>query len=392
MKRKLLVGMVLSLLLPTSSVLAAETQPTVSIEADSAILYQPETKDILFEKNADQQYPTASLAKVMTMLIASEAIKDGKIKKTDMVTISKKAWLTGGSRMFLEVGTRYSVEDLFKGLAVVSGNDAAVALSEHIAGSTDDFVVLMNKKAQELGMNHTHFYSVNGLPGDHEPDVSTARDLMILTDYYMEKFPENKKIHQMKSYTTQTKENPIKQFNHNPLITDKYPGATGLKTGYVSQHYNVIGTVEQNGLSFIAVVLKAPTDGARTRSTFKLLNYGFNQYTTVVKGKKGDVIDELRVYYADASKKTNVVLGEDVKIGIKKTDVDKIKIKNKLPDHLKGGLKDGDVVGKQIVTIDDKKLEYDLVVTEDVEESGPIQKMFDGIAVLARTLIHMVFD
>ena len=200
----------LSLLVPTvaSAEENKETKetPPVSISSPSAILINAENGDILFEKEKNENYDIASVTKVMTLLIASEELKKGTLKGTDKVKVSEKAWRMGGSKMFIEVGQEVAAEELIKGIAIVSGNDAAVALAEHMGGTEEQFVEKMNAKAKELKMKDTTYYSPNGLGlgDDKHFDTSTAKDLALLAKYYVNAYPENMKIHGMTEYTTKT--------------------------------------------------------------------------------------------------------------------------------------------------------------------------------------------
>lgn len=376
----------------TTQVFANETEKIPIIEAESAILINADTNEILFEKNPDTKLPPASLTKMMTLTIASEMIKENKLKHSDIVKISEKAWQTGGSRMFLEVGTEYPVEDILKGIAIVSGNDAAVALSEHISGSTDVFISLMNQKAKELDMNNTMFKTVHGLPSADDGDVTTARDLSNLASYYVKSFPKNLDFHSLESYTTKTRTHDIPQPNTNPLLGE-YDGVDGLKTGFIDNHYNFIVTAKRDNLRLIAVILKSPTDASRKEDAKKLLDYGFSQYEFISKGKKGDVVKTLKVYQSKDSTitETNIVLKDNADFLAKKSDIETMKVEYELPDYLKAGLKKGDTVGQMIIHIGDKTYKKDLIVDQDIEKGGIWKSFIDWVVMKLVNISNLIF-
>jgi D-alanyl-D-alanine carboxypeptidase (penicillin-binding protein 5/6) len=379
-----------SLLLPAGLAKAeTTTPPKPKISADSAILINLDNGDVLYQKNVDKKHPTASLAKVMNLTIVSEMLKKGTLKKTDSIKVSNKAWQTGGSRMFLEAGTEYPLEEIFKGMAIVSGNDAAVAMAEHISGDTDSFVKLMNDKANELGMKNTHYRSVNGFPEHGENDISTARDQATLASYYIKNFPENLNIHKTKEYTTKTRLNPIQQFNSNPLLGE-YQGADGLKTGYVDGHYNIIATAKRNGFRLLTVVLKAPTAEDRRVDTENLLNYGFAQYKVVNNGHVGDVIGQMRVYKSKGTRHVDVVSKENVDVLINIKDEKNVVVSDKLPDYVTGGMKKGEVIGQRIVKVNGKEYKFDLAIANDLPKPSLIQHLFDNIAILFNRILNIL--
>jgi len=389
MKKFFLFTLVFMLLFPGFTYANAD----LNIEADSAILYNPDTKEILFEKNADAPVAPASLTKVMTLLIVSEEMKKRGTKDTELVTISEKAWRTQGSLMFLNVGAKVPIGELKKGLAIVSGNDAAVALAEYFYGSTEEFIKVMNNRAKELGMKNTHFKSVNGLSEAKDGDKSSARDLMILTDFYMSHFPENMKLHQTPSYTTPKEyhggQKDIPQESRNPLLKS-YKGGTGLKTGMIEGHFNLIGTAERDHIKLISVIMKSPSSGARERSAFRLLDFGFAQYKSVTNGKKGDEIKTLNVYKSSNSKSAKIFLKEDATIVVNVKDESKIKVKDKVPSFLEGGYKAGDKIGERNISVGDKKYSFDIIVKEDIKEAPWYIKFLDQIAILFNKLIEML--
>lgn len=243
--------------------------------AGSALLMEASTGKILYEKEADTAKPPASITKLMTLLLAFEAIEKGQAKWEDLVPISEKAWRMEGSRMFLEVGTNITYREIVTGISVVSANDGCVAIAEYLYGSESSFVQIMNNKAKELGMTKTQFQNATGLPA--EGHTMSARDIATLTKYLLEKYPELLKIESMTEFTF----NNILQYNRNPLL-GKFPGADGLKTGWTTEAgYCLVGTAQQNGIRMIAVVLNTQSEDGRLETSRELLNYGFKNFEFV---------------------------------------------------------------------------------------------------------------
>jgi len=235
----------------------------------SAILMDMTTGRILFTHNADAPLPPASITKVLSLYLADEAIRDGKVRPTDRVKISRKAGRTGGSKMFIQAGSEIPLEELLKGMAVVSANDASVAVAEYIGGNVEGFVEQMNRKAHELGMSRSVFKNPNGLPARGQ--FTTARDMMILASDYLRRFPESLDLHSQQYYTY----HDITQRNRNSLLRH-YPNADGLKTGWVVKAgYHIVATAKRGNTRLIAVVMGAKTPAIRARETEKLLDKGF---------------------------------------------------------------------------------------------------------------------
>ena len=261
---------------------------SLDVEARSALLIEPNTGKILFEKNKDEQYAPASVTKVMTMLLTMEAIDSGKLTLQDKVTVSENAKKMGGSTMLLDTGEVRTLEELLKGVAIASGNDAAVALGEYLGGSEDAFVELMNRRANELGMNHTVFKNCTGLPIDGH--ISTAYDISLMsmellkhptvlkyTGTYMETISEGRK-------------SPIELVNHNKLVRF-FTGCDGLKTGFTNDaKYCISATATKNNIRMLSIIMGAPTYKIRNRDASTLMNYGFSkfEYKNIIK-KNSDI-------------------------------------------------------------------------------------------------------
>jgi serine-type D-Ala-D-Ala carboxypeptidase (penicillin-binding protein 5/6) len=235
----------------------------------SAILMDMTTGRILYTHNADAPLPPASITKVLSLYLADEAIREGRVHPTDPVKISRKAGRTGGSKMFIQAGSEIPLEELLKGMAVVSANDASVAVAEHIGGNVEGFVEQMNRKARELGMERSVFKNPNGLPARGQ--FTTARDMMILASDYLRRFPESLNLHSQQYFTY----HDITQRNRNSLL-QHYPNADGLKTGWVfASGYHIVATAKRGNTRLIAVVMGAKTSAIRAREAEKLLDEGF---------------------------------------------------------------------------------------------------------------------
>jgi D-alanyl-D-alanine carboxypeptidase (penicillin-binding protein 5/6) len=266
-KRVFLPIVILTMLLVATTALAGEG---LRLASRSAILMDANTGQILYAKNADLPLQPASITKILSLYLADEAIREGKVHPRDTVKISKKAGRTGGSKMFIQAGSEIPLEELLKGMAVVSGNDASVAVAEYIGGDVQSFVKRMNLKARELGMKHSTFRNPNGLPAKGQ--VTTARDMLILASEYLRTFPESLNIHSQQFYTYRD----ITQHNRNALLKS-YPNADGLKTGWVHQAgYHIIATAKRDNTRLIAVVMGAKNSDIRTKEAEKLLDMGFS--------------------------------------------------------------------------------------------------------------------
>lgn len=241
----------------------------LKLSVHSAILMDATTGRVLYTHNADAPLQPASITKVLSLYLADEAIREGKVRPTDTVKISRKAGRTGGSRMFIQAGSEIPLEELLKGMAVVSANDASVAVAEYIAGNVEGFVEMMNRKAGELGMTHSVFKNPNGLPARGQ--YTTARDMLILANKYLQRFPEALNLHSQQYFTY----NDITQRNRNSLLRN-YPNADGLKTGWVFQAgYHIVATAKRGNTRLIAVVMGAKNPSIRARETEMLLDEGF---------------------------------------------------------------------------------------------------------------------
>lgn len=263
------------------------------VAARGAILLEVATGTTLFEQNANEAIEPASFTKVLTLYLLFEAIQRGNLKMQDEALISDAAWRTKGSKMFVGLGSRVPLEEIIKGISVVSGNDACVAAAELLSGSVEAFVENMNRKAKQLGMEHSRFMNPHGLPV--EGQITTARDMATLATAYIRKFPEALRYHSMREYTY----NNITQHNRNRLL-NKDPSVDGLKTGFVdAAGYHLAATAQREGMRVLAVVMGAETPRIREREAMKLLNFGFHQFVLVQPFPEGKPVTTIQLWKAE---------------------------------------------------------------------------------------------
>lgn len=275
MKKTFVVILVLALLLPLFSIAASAKEASFDLSCASAVLMEASTGKILYEKNADAALPPASVTKVMTLLLVMEAIASGKVTWEDTVTASERAASMGGSQVYLKVGEQMPLSDMVKSVVIASANDAAVALAEHIAGSEEAFVAMMNQRASELSMTSTHFENTNGLDDSVENHVTSARDIAIMS---RELIQYEKILAYSSTWMDTIRGGAFTLTNTNRLVRF-YPGATGLKTGSTAKaKFCITATAERDGVSLIAVIMGAESRDVRNAEAKKLLDFGFAAY------------------------------------------------------------------------------------------------------------------
>jgi D-alanyl-D-alanine carboxypeptidase (penicillin-binding protein 5/6) len=309
------------------------------ITAKSAVLMDAATGKVLFEYNADEALPPASVTKVMTLLLVFEAIDSGALALTDTVTASENAASMGGTQIYLEPGERMSVEDLVKSVVISSANDAACALAEHIAGSESAFVAKMNERARELGMNNTNFENTNGLDDTAKNHVTSARDIAIMSRELM----KHEKIFDYTTVWMDTVRNGEFGLSNTNRLLRTYSGCTGLKTGSTSKaKFCISATAKRGDLSLIAVVMGAPTRDERNALAAKLLDFGFANYALFSEGE-----EELpEITLTGGEKNTLRLKKEGCSALLEKADIAKIKAEYDLPESVAAPVKKGDTVGK----------------------------------------------
>jgi len=312
------------------------------LKAKAYILVDAHSGRVLVEKEADKRLPPASLTKMMTMYIVSAAIREGKVKLGDKVRISETAWRSEGSRMFLKLGTEVPVEHLIRGVVIQSGNDACVALAEHLAGSEDAFSDLMNRQAALLGMTHSNFTDSTGMPHAHH--YSTPRDLAILARALIRDFPEEYQWYKEKWFTY----NGIRQPNRNRLLW-RDPTVDGIKTGHTSAAgYCLASSAKRGNMRLIAVIMGAPSDAKRAAQSQRLLTYGFRFYETPKIYDAGKKVAKARVWYG-TSKTIPVGVFHDFYVTVPRGTAQKIKLETHINPKLEAPIKKGQEIGEIIV-------------------------------------------
>ncbi len=344
----------------------------------SSILMEASTGKILYEQNADEHLPIASVTKIMTMLLIMERIESGALAFSDMVTVSENANSYGGSTMFLETGEQLSVHDMMKGIAVASANDGCVAMAEHIAGSEAAFVELMNKRAGELGMDGTVFLNTNGLDADGQ--FSTARDVAIMS---RELIRHKKVFEYTKIWTDSLRDGKFELANTNKLIRF-YSGATGLKTGSTSKAGCCLSaTAERDGMELIAVILGAPDTKTRFSSASTLLNYGFSGYSVNKQTEKGEPTGMVSISKG-VKDELSTIAADSYSVLCEKANPVKIEKSVVFYDSIIAPVKKGDKVGE--ITFSEngnRTASVDIVADEDVEKKGFAQVFADILMMLA---------
>ncbi len=350
------------------------------VAASSYILIDAESGRVIMEKNADQPLPPASLTKMMTSYVVEYEAERGKIKYTDPVLISVNAWRTGGSKMFVREGTTVSVEDLLKGIIIQSGNDASVAIAEHIAGSESAFADIMNQHAKVLGMNNTHFVNATGLPAQNH--YTSARDLAILAKALITHFPEQYKIYAEKYFTW----NDIRQPNRNLLLW-RDNTVDGLKTGHTDEAgYCLVASAVRDGMRLISVVLGTTSEEARARETQKLLSYGFRYFETHPLYSAGVSLQDAQVWKGTVDT-VSLGLAEPVAVTIPRGQKDKLQATLEIDSLLQAPLTEGQVLGQLKITLGDEVVaERPLIALQAVEEGGFFKRLWDSIILFFKGL------
>lgn len=343
------------------------------VEARSAVLVDVAGGSILFEQNADELIEPASFTKVLTLYLVFDALKQGKISMSDEAWVSETAWRTGGSKMFVGVGTKVPLEELIKGIAVVSGNDACVVVAEHLHGSLDTFVEAMNRKARELGMAQSHFLNPHGLPADGQ--ITTAREMAILDATYLQKFPESLKFHSMREYTY----NEITQHNRNRLLL-KDSTVDGLKTGFVQAGgYHLAATAQREGMRLLAVVMGAEKPAIREREALKVLNYGFRNFTMVRPFPEGQPVKTIKVWKG-LQDKVDLHAQEDPSFTISQAQKQLLRWEVRAPEEVTAPVQAGQVLGEVVFHVgNEPRRTVPLVSRDTVEPAGWLKRAWQTV-------------
>ena len=353
----------------------------IEIKARTAILQDFLSGEILYEKEPDRSIYPASMTKIMTSIIAFDLIKSGDLSLDDKFIVSEKAWrlsTAGYSSMFIMVGDEVSVEDLLLGIIVASGNDACIALAEGIAGTEEEFAILMTTKAKELGMENTNFANSSGI---NDPDnYSTVRDILKMSSYLIKEHPEYYKWFAEKEFTwNRTGGDPITQGNRNPLLYKNF-GADGIKTGYLAvEKYSLASSIFRKGRRLIAVGSGFETKNLRSRESSKLLSYGLTNFDLVEINKANKPIDQVEVWLGKESH-VDVHVDRDIYKTIKKAKKKLLKISIKYNGPIEAPIKKDQKVGKFKVVYDQELIgEYDLLASNDVQKVNIFTRLIKSL-------------
>ncbi len=368
-------------LLFIQSFLAQNISGNIEIKARTAILQDYLSGEILYEKEADRSIYPASMTKIMTSIIAFDLIKSGDLKLDEKFIISEKAWrlsTAGYSSMFVMVGDEVSVENLLKGIIVASGNDACIALAEGIAGTEEEFAIMMTAKAKEMGMNNTNFSNSSGI---NDPDnYSTVRDIMIMSNYLIKNHPEYYEWFKEKEFTwDRTGGDPITQGNRNPLLY-KNIGADGIKTGYLAvEKYSLASSIMRNGRRLVAVGSGFETKNSRSKESTKLLIYGLTNFDLVEISKKGKPINKIDVWLGKENF-VNVYSNQDIYKIIKKGQKKLLKIKMTYDGPIEAPIKKDQIVAKLKVIYNESLIdEYDLLAISEVKKVNIFSRLIRSL-------------
>tara|TARA_B100001741_G_scaffold313267_1_gene318795 strand:- start:2463 stop:3614 length:1152 start_codon:yes stop_codon:yes gene_type:complete len=375
MFKKILVLIVFNLLIATSS------YSSLDIKARTAILQDYFSGEILYEKEPDRSIYPASMTKIMTSIIAFDLIKSGDLSLEDKFIVSEKAWrlsTSGYSSMFIMVGDEVSVRDLLYGIIIASGNDACIALAEGIAGTEEEFAILMTSKAKELGMDNTNFANSSGI---NDPDnYSTVRDILKMSRYLIKEHPKFYKWYAIKEFTwDRTGGDPITQGNRNPLLY-KNIGSDGIKTGYLAvEKYSLASSLERNGRRLIGVGSGFETKSSRSKESSKLLTYGLTNFDLVEIVKANEPFEKIDVWLGK-QKNVDVYIKDDIYKTIKKAKKNLLKIVLKYEGPIEAPIKKDQIIGKLRVVYDQELIgEYDLLALNKVEKVNIFTRLIKSL-------------
>ncbi|MHB1675962.1 MAG: D-alanyl-D-alanine carboxypeptidase family protein [Sulfuriferula sp.] len=347
--------------------------PPPQLDAKAWLLVDLQSGQVLAANNADRRMEPASLTKLMTAYLTFAAIKQGRLKLADIVPVSTKAWKTGGSRMFIEPNKPVTVDELLHGMIIQSGNDATVALAEDIGGSEAGFVVMMNKEAQQLGMNHTHFVTATGLPDPQH--YTTARDLSLVTNAIFRDFPEFQPLFSIKEY----RYNNITQANRNRLLWSD-PSVDGMKTGHTqSAGYCLIASAHRGNRRLLAIVLGTNSDNLRASESQRLLNYGFQSFDGVKLYAANQTVATLKVW---KGKYNTVAAGftHDIYLSVPRGRSQDLKTTLTTRQPLLAPLFRGQVVGRLAISLDNQVIEQiPLQALKQVEVASALGRAWDSL-------------
>ena len=353
----------------------------LEIDANYVILQDHLSGKILYEKEADHKIYPASMTKIMTTIVVFDLLKKGETSLDEKITISENAWRlsqSGYSSMFIMLNDQVSVEDLLKGIIIVSGNDACLALAEGLSGTEKDFVNLMNEKSEEIGLENTNWNNSSGI-NDVE-NYSTVRDILKMSRYMIQNYPEYYTYFKDTAFTwDRTGGDPITQGNRNPLLY-KDVGVDGIKTGYLSvEKYSLASSMQVGERRITAVASGFNTKNSRSRESLKLLNWGMRKFDTIKIAKKDEVLENLNVWLGKKNK-VNIFPSEDVYLTIPKRKKKTVQAVLEYEGPIEAPIKKGDVLGKLNVYVSGElKKEINLLAAENVEKSNVFSRIFKSL-------------
>jgi D-alanyl-D-alanine carboxypeptidase (penicillin-binding protein 5/6) len=349
-----------------------------AVAVKSAVLIDGNSGEFLYGQNPDERIPPASFVKLMTLFLIFDGVDQGQVLLQDKVWISEKAWRTGGSKMFVRQGDRIPLEKLIKGIAIVSGNDACVAVAEFLQGNEQAFVARMNDKVRELQLQNTQFQTVNGWPATDQ--YTSARDMALMARAYLQAHPQAIQYHKIKEFTHEN----IRQKNRNGLLW-RDPTVDGLKTGHTENAgYHLVATAERGGQRFIAVVMEAKSEAIREREALRLLNYGFRNFASVSLFKQGDVLLKLPVWKGTVGE-VELAASE---AGIVTLPIDlqaDVSWQARTPERLFAPIKSGQNIGEAVIATKEKVFKtVPLVAVQDVPLAGFFKQVFHSVALITK--------
>ncbi len=354
---------------------------TFELKARYGILQDHLSGKILYEKDADDPIYPASMTKIMTTIVVFDLLKKGETTLDEKITISEKAWRmsqSGYSSMFIMLGDQVSVEDLLKGIIIVSGNDACVALAEGLSGTEEDFVILMNEKAAEIGLENTNFNNSSGI--NDVDNYSTVRDIMKMSRYLIQNYPEYYTYYKETTFTwDRTGGDPITQGNRNPLLY-KNIGADGIKTGFLTvEKYSLAASMKNGERRLTSVVSGFESKNSRSRDSMKLLNWGFRTFDTVQVAKKNETLESLNVWLGKKPR-VDVVVDEDIYLTIPKRKKKIIKAVIEYKGPINAPISKGDKIGKLKIYISNELVkEVDVFSKEKIKRSNIFSRIFKSL-------------
>ncbi|WP_334223808.1 D-alanyl-D-alanine carboxypeptidase family protein [Thiosocius teredinicola] len=376
MLKTLIASLFALLLTPLGMAVAAPAPAPPTVAATGYLLVDMDSDIVLAAKDAEQRLEPASLTKIMTAYVVFRELRGGSITLTDPVLISEKAWKTPGSRMFVEVNKRVSVEELLKGMIIQSGNDASVALAEHVAGSEEAFANLMNNHAHRLGMLDTHFVNATGLPDPEH--YTTPRDIALVTEATIREFPELYKLYAVKEYTY----NDIRQHNRNNLLW-RDAAVDGVKTGHTeAAGYCLVASAKRDNMRLVSVVMGTESEKARAVESQSLLNYGFRFYETHRLYGANDRLTRTRVWMGE-QEEVSLGLDKDLYVTIPRRQYEKLNARTDIQSGIEAPISKGQKLGEVVIELDGELVtRKPLVALEDVPEGGIWRTVVDSVLMM----------